>query len=135
MDNITGGSVLFWFVAMLIIAVITVSVCIILTRLWPGVRVSWKTGAWGAVIVAAGHTAVQVANEIWYMEVVVGSQPAVTEVPLWLNLGSWILEIALAALVTFVVFRLRRVQGWVFFLLLAVLSLSRIYFVDPTAAL
>ncbi len=55
-----------------------------------------------------------------------------TSVPLWLTLGSWVLEIGMAALVTFVVLRLRHLQGWVFFVLLAGLNLSRISLVGPT---
>lgn len=135
MDKITGGSILFWFVAMLVISAVTLAVCLIVTRFWPGVRVAWKTGIRSVLLLATAHAVIQIVNEIWYFEVVVGTRPPMTSVPLWLNLGSWVLEIGMAALVTFVVLRLRHLQGWVFFVLLAVLNLSRISLIDPAVGL
>lgn len=44
MDKITGGSILFWFAAMLVISAVTLVVCLAVTRFWPGVRVVLRSG-------------------------------------------------------------------------------------------
>ncbi len=112
----TLGLVLFDFAAGLLASALNMGLALLIAAIWPRVRVAWRPalGAW--LVNAVGLTLQFTVVDTWFL----GADPS--RVPM-AYLADTAIALATAAVVSFGVLRLRRMQGWVFFLLLTILAI------------
>lgn len=95
---------------------LNMGVALLLTAIWPRVRLAWRSGVAAWLVNAVGLTINFTVVDTWLL--------GVTPVALMTaRLTSAGIALGTAAIVSFAVLRLRRAQGWVFFLVLALLAI------------
>jgi hypothetical protein len=112
----TVGMVLFLFAGGLFASALNMGAALLLTATWPRVRLAWRPGVAAWLVNAVGLTINFTVVDTWLL--------GVTPVALMTaRLTSAGIALGTAAIVSFAVLRLRRAQGWVFFLVLALLAI------------
>jgi len=112
----TVGMVLFLFAGGLFASALNMGVALLLTAIWPRVRLAWHPAVAAWLVNAVGLTINFTVVDTWLL----GVTPAAL---MTARLTSAGIALGTAAIVSFAVLRLRRAQGWVFFLVLALLAI------------
>lgn len=79
--------------------------------------------AWSVALAAAGMTCRILLGDWWYWTAADRSPVGAIMPPLWLNASGVVLALAVSALITFAILRLRRWQAWAFLAILSTLTL------------
>lgn len=117
----TVGMVAFLLAGGLLVSAANMTVALLLTAIRPRVRVTWRAGVAGWLVNAIGLTVSGMVVDTWLLSNWSPGDNAASVATAWV--ASVAIALATAAIVSFVVLRLRRAQGWVFFLILTLLAI------------